>query len=162
MDGVSLPLDLSECKRIDEGEINRTCERCGKMFVPRSQSGGKPQRFCSNDCRSSFHKEAQRSQRSPTCTLPKLLPAVIEPPKPENAPRATPEPSGEFDWSSDDSIVLHHQPAVAVYINEAGGLTIRQERNWDEDQDTIIAIAPESVSEFIDKLTDLVVPSVGK
>ena len=64
---------------------------------------------------------AQRAARQCSFRL-----SYIDQPKPENAPAATPEPSGDFDWSSDHSIVLHHQPAVAVYINEAGGLTIRQ------------------------------------
>ena len=51
----------------------------------------------------------------------------------------------------------------AAYINQAGGLTIRQERSWDQDEDIIIAIAPENVGEFIDKLTDVIgIPSFGK
>ena len=79
-----------------------------------------------------FHKDAQRSQRSPTCTLPTLLPAVIDQPKPENAPRATPEPSGDFDWNDTDSVVLTEQPETAVYWNPNGDLVIRQ-RRWPDD-----------------------------
>jgi len=41
----------------------RSCEKCGKPFTPRSGSGGSVQRFCGVDCRLSFHKERQRSQR---------------------------------------------------------------------------------------------------
>jgi hypothetical protein len=41
----------------------RSCEKCGKPFMPRSGSGGSVQRFCSTHCRLSFHKERQRSQR---------------------------------------------------------------------------------------------------
>jgi hypothetical protein len=41
----------------------RSCEKCGKPFTPRSGSGGSVQRFCCIDCRLSFHKERQRSQR---------------------------------------------------------------------------------------------------
>src|SRR4051812_3423998 len=40
----------------------RTCEHCGDAFKPRTGSGGKPQKFCSIDCRVAFH--AQRDQRS--------------------------------------------------------------------------------------------------
>jgi hypothetical protein len=88
-----------------------------------------------------------------------LLFAVIPPKAAEDFDR---EAADKFDWVSDDSIVLHHQPAVAVYINSAGGLTIRQERAWNEDEDTIIAIAPENVAEFIDRLTDVIgIPSFG-
>jgi hypothetical protein len=42
----------------------RSCEKCGKPFEPRSGSGGSAQRFCSKDCRRSFHKERLRSQRT--------------------------------------------------------------------------------------------------
>ena len=41
----------------------RSCEQCGNEFVPRSGSGGSVHRFCCTDCRLSFHKERQRSQR---------------------------------------------------------------------------------------------------
>jgi hypothetical protein len=53
------------------------------------------------------------------------LPAVIDPPAPKPTADA-PEANSDFDWSDDDSIVLHEQPAIAVYINQSGGLTIRQ------------------------------------
>ena len=134
------------------------CEQCGTAFTPRS-SGGTPQRFCSADCRRAFH---DRPQRDSVHAASRGLPADIDPPEPK--PSAS-EPGAykDFDWSSDDSVVLHHQPAVAAYINQAGGLTIRQERSWDQDEDIIIAIAPENVGEFIDKLTDVIgIPSFGK
>jgi hypothetical protein len=41
----------------------RACDRCGKPFMPRTGSGGSVQRFCSADCRLSFHTERLRSQR---------------------------------------------------------------------------------------------------
>jgi len=139
------------------------CEHCGQSFESRKHGGGSPQRFCCGDCRQAFHSGAQRGQRSPACTL---LPAVIDPLKPKpsaDAPASAPEANSDFDWNADDSVVLHHQPAVAAYINQAGGLTIRQERSWDQDEDIIIAIAPENVGEFVDKLTDVIgIPSFGK
>ena len=46
--------------------IAQACEHCGGDFIPRTGSGGKPQRFCSPDCRTAFH-ERQRSQHGPTC-----------------------------------------------------------------------------------------------
>jgi hypothetical protein len=70
--------------------------------------------------------------------------------------------AADFDWFSDDSIVLRPQLAVAIYQNERGGLVIRQERNWDEDNDTFIVISPENISAFIDKITDVAgIPSFG-
>lgn len=134
-----------------------SCEQCGLAFTPRV--GGKPQRFCSVDCRRGFHDKPQRDN---VHVAPRGLPAVIDPPTPK-APADAPEAKSDFDWNEDDSVVLHHQPAVAAYINQAGGLTIRQERSWDQEDDIIIAIAPENVWEFIDKLTDVIgIPSVGK
>ena len=44
----------------------RACDRCGKPFMPRTSSGGSAQRFCSADCRLSFHTERLRSQRTTT------------------------------------------------------------------------------------------------
>ena len=34
---------------LPQGEAR--CDCCGNLFTPRSQSGGKPQRFCSIECR---------------------------------------------------------------------------------------------------------------
>jgi hypothetical protein len=96
---------------------------------------------------------SQRRNRAQPRTTAQRLPAVIEPPKQENAPQATPEPSEEFDWSKDDgSIILHEQPATAVYFNKRGELVIRQ-RRWPDD-DTFIYIAESSIADFLDKLTD--------
>jgi len=90
------------------------------------------------------------------------LPVVIDPPA-QKPPADAPEPKSDFDWVADDSIVLRQQPAIAVYISETGYLVIRQERQWNEDADTIICIAPESIDPFIDKITDVVgIPSIGK
>jgi hypothetical protein len=47
----------------------------------------------------------------------------------------------EFDWADEECVVLHHQPAIAVYPNNMGTIVIRQERHWDQDEDTIIITA---------------------
>ena len=133
------------------------CEQCGTLFTPRV--GGKPQRFCSPDCRRAVHDTRQRDN---VHVASRGLPTVVDPPEAKPSADA-PEANSDFDWNSDNSVVLHHQPAVAAYINQSGGLTIRQERAWDQDEDIIIAIAPENVGEFIDKLTDVIgIPSFGK
>jgi hypothetical protein len=137
-----------------------TCEQCGNEFQPRKH-GGEPQRFCSTECRRLFQKDKRCPQLRATAqqppqprTLPTLLPALIEPPKPENAPQATPEPSEDFDWNKDDSsIILREQPATAVYFNKEGSLVIRQHR-WPDD-DIFIYIAESSIGDFLDKLTDI-------
>jgi hypothetical protein len=75
-----------------------------------------------------------------------LLPAVIEPPKQENAPRATPEPSGDFDWNDGDSVVLTEQRETAIYWNPNGDLVIRQ-KCWPDD-DVWVVISKGSVDQF--------------
>jgi len=55
-----------------------------------------------------------------------------------------------FDWCEDSSIVLREQSAVAVYTNNTGDLVIRQERRWDEDDDTCIIITKENAQALLD------------
>lgn len=57
-----------------------------------------------------------------------------------------------FDWSNDESVVVEHQSALAVYQNQSGDVVIRQERSWDEDQDTHVVITKESLPQIIDAL----------
>ena len=142
----------------DSRKLNLECEHCGQPFTPRSGTGGKPQRFCSAECRAASHNKPQRSQRSPTCSNGVQLPAVTQPAE-KDAPQAA--PAGDFDWSDTDSVVLPEQPATACYFNPCGELVIRQKR-WPDD-DSFIYIAPNLISEFIDKLTGIIgVPSVGR
>lgn len=58
------------------------------------------------------------------------------------------EPEAEFDWFTDPSVVIRHQRATAIYENASGGITIRQERDWNEDQDPVMAIASENAFVF--------------
>jgi hypothetical protein len=40
----------------------------------------------------------------------------------------------DFDWYGDsESVVVRHQPAIAVYLNPHGEVVIRQEGQYDED-----------------------------
>lgn len=133
----------------------RRCEQCGKPFDRRKHGGGSPQRFCNQKCRIAWHA----SQRKPACTVEA---AVIDPAL-EQSPEDAPEDGENFSWTSDENVVLREQPATAVYFNQSGGLVIRQERAWYQDDDPFIHIAPNCIEEFIDKLTDLAgVPSFGK
>jgi hypothetical protein len=73
------------------------------------------------------------------------------------------QPGDDFDWAHDDSVVLRHQPGVAVYINQRDDLVIRQEGQYHPDEDVFIYISPNNIQDFIDKLTDICgIPSVGK
>jgi hypothetical protein len=137
-----------------------SCDQCGGLFKPRSGSGGKPQRFCSRECRTAFHSEGQRPQRGPTSDAQTVAPRVAapEPPKP-----ALTDDWRDFDWRDDDSIILRAQNAIAIYINGQGALVIRRQQDWpNEDEDTIIVISPDNIMPFVDRLTDIVgIPSVG-
>ena len=136
------------------------CDQCGEPFEPRSKSGGKPQRFCSPECRAAFHAQPQRGQRSPTCSAPSL-PAAVEDPKPKAAPGAPAKDSEDFDWSDDSVVVIREQPETAIYFNPTGGLVIRQRNGWDEDH--YVYINAPLIGIFIDKLCDVVgIPSLGR
>jgi len=78
---------------------------------------------------------------------------VITPTSTKN--QTPPADDGEFKWSDDESIIVPEQHAVAAYFNPAGGLVIRQERAWDQEEDTIIVIAQANVDRFLDRLTDI-------
>jgi hypothetical protein len=51
----------------------------------------------------------------------------------------------DFDWTSDDSIAVHDQPAIAIYANGCGQVVLRRERSWDEEDDCFIHISKENV-----------------
>jgi hypothetical protein len=94
----------------------------------------------------------------------RALAVVPTRPKPdaEAKPDAKPRKSDDFDWHDDDSIILRHQPAVAIYFNDTGGLVIRQERDWCEERDTCVIIAESNTQKFLDKLCDtLGIGSIG-
>ena len=59
-------------------------------------------------------------------------------------PAEAQEDSWTFDWREDPSIVCEEQPALAVYTNPRGQCVLRQERRWDEEDDTVILICCEN------------------
>ncbi|MDG4908438.1 hypothetical protein P9228_18600 [Mesorhizobium sp. WSM4898] len=66
--------------------------------------------------------------------------------------RATPEPEQKWtmDWVNGQEVAIEHQAAIAVYTNAAGGIAIRQERSWDEEEDTFIVLStPEAARRLI-------------
>jgi hypothetical protein len=56
----------------------------------------------------------------------------------------------DFDWNTDDSIVLREQRATAVYHNRLGELIIRQKAAWDDERDTFVYITSENVTAFLE------------
>jgi hypothetical protein len=58
----------------------------------------------------------------------------------------------DFDWATDDSVILQEQRATAVYQNRFGGLVIRQEKTWDEESDPYVVISAENAVTFMEAL----------
>jgi hypothetical protein len=54
----------------------------------------------------------------------------------------------DFDWSTDNSVVVKPQPGVAVYENKAGDVVIRTQ-DITGDEDHFAFIAPEGVPAVI-------------
>ncbi len=65
--------------------------------------------------------------------------------------------SDDFEWNADnEDIVQHSVRGVAAYINACGNITIRQERDWDEDQDMIVVLTVNSARHLAEKLKELI------
>ena len=65
--------------------------------------------------------------------------------------------SDDFEWRAEnEDVVQHSVQGVAAYINQYGNITLRQERNWDEDQDTIVVLTLESARRLAEKLKELI------
>ena len=130
---------LDTTSRVDPASLfddsKPLCDQCGKPFDPRSGSGGKPQRFCSSECRIAFHNEPQRGQRSPTCIAPSL-PAAVEEPKPKAAPAAI----GEDD-SADYCWAVPSQARIECSLTVDDTLEIEQISPIHEDENIRIDVA---------------------
>jgi hypothetical protein len=143
---------LDTTSRVDPASLfdgsKPLCDQCGKPFEPRSGSGGKPQRFCSSECRTAFHNEPQRGQRNPTCiaqNLPAVLgasaatgrpPEPVEPPTPEPAP----EPAGEDD-SADYCWAVPSQASIECSLTNDDEIEIEQISPIHEDENIRIDVA---------------------
>jgi hypothetical protein len=122
------------------------CENCGSVFEPRKGSGGKPQRFCSPQCR----KGSQRPND--------VVPNVNDAPRVgEDVGRGVGLDVGdetrEFNWAAPDNcIALESQLTTVLYRNRDDSLVIRQ-WNWPDD-DHYIVITKQNIGAFLDKLAD--------
>ncbi len=65
--------------------------------------------------------------------------------------------SDKFEWGADNpDIVQHSVQGVAVFINQYGDISVIQERNWDEDEDTCIRLTFSGARELSEKLKELI------
>lgn len=56
----------------------------------------------------------------------------------------------DFDWNTDDAVILKEQRATAVYHNRLGELIIRQQARWNDERDTFVYVTPENVTAFLE------------
>lgn len=137
------------------------CRACGLSFNPRGP--GRKQVFCSTACRRAYHDRGQGVEgaavkRGQTSTF-----------EDDNS-----DPHGvksqickfadlEFDWLTADEVCIPEQQGIAVYELKSGGVVIRQQRAWCDDEDSMIEVKPENLQKLIDRLCDLAgILSVGK
>jgi hypothetical protein len=53
-------------------------------------------------------------------------------------------------WSPhDDTVIIHEQPAIRVYVNQYDEVTIMRKSVWDKDEDEAIYIRPENLPALI-------------
>jgi hypothetical protein len=138
---------------LDDRTHKDGCDECGKAFKPRTGTGGSPQRFCSTNCRLSFHAESQRSQRGPACDAPTRLPATEE------------QPALQHETSEDEDgfVLMGQQDYVEVAWDQHGNLLLRQNRLFEGDQE--LRISRDYFPQFVtalDVLRELVADAIRK
>jgi hypothetical protein len=164
--GETLP-NQATVDAIDQAgaEARDCCQQCLGPFTPR-KSGGKAQRFCSPECRATFHN-GERSTNHSDDTLPLAKPCEPSREHPEDlvgiglgaASRAVvlfPKPveREHFDWGAGNpDIVVVSQPATAIYLNPWDQIVIRQEaETGDDDDDHFVRFTRENLPALIARL----------
>jgi hypothetical protein len=71
---------------LDGQADQRTCDQCGKLFMPRQHTGGSVQRFCRGGCRLAWHMERQRIERNGLYAGQPKVPATQQPASNETLP----------------------------------------------------------------------------
>ena len=130
----------------------RPCDQCGKLFKPRNGTGGSPQRFCSTDCRLSFHAEGQRGQRRPACSAPGTPPAVLQPTSESEACEAR-----------KGFVPIGQQDFIAVAWDRQGNLLLRQSRLYEGDHE--LRVSRNYFPQFVralDVLREVIVDAIRK
>ena len=138
-----------------ENSQHTICERCCRTFEPRKGSGGKPQRYCSPECRKGTLPNA------PTSEIPNVQ--RTRNPTPKAAKEVGRDvgngvgdegDSEEFRWNDED-IVVPCQSPIAIYRNPSGGIVIRQDQTAFYDDDHWIVVLPENLPRLIRRLQEI-------
>jgi hypothetical protein len=65
----------------------------------------------------------------------------------------------EFDWNpandTDHSVVVRHQPAIAVYFNPHDAVVIRQQDQYDESTDHFVFITKDNVRKVVERMLEV-------
>jgi hypothetical protein len=114
----------------------RICERCGNTFEPRKNSGGKPQRFCSPQCRKSIVPNAK--------------------PNAESAPSVGEVVGKDLGKDvgqdiGDEDIVVPEQLKIEVYFKRLGDVVIMQEAS----HGPYVRVRPENLPFLIRRLQEI-------
>ena len=54
-----------------------------------------------------------------------------------------------MDWNHGQEVIIREQRSIAVYTNPHGGVVIREEQTWDEENDTFIVLATTAAVEAL-------------
>jgi hypothetical protein len=87
---------------------------------------------------------------------PNTLGATKQPepkPAPQAAVTALPQ-DDDFDWYGKE-VIIHEQPATAIYFNPQGALVIRQRAFDCGDDDPFVFISRKNIADFIERLIRL-------
>ena len=57
-----------------------------------------------------------------------------------------------FDWTNNHAVAVDQQDAIAVYSNDNGEVVIRRQKDWNENEDSVIVVAPAYVRQFIEAI----------
>jgi hypothetical protein len=130
-----------------EPASDTSCRQCGTTFKPRV--GGKPQTFCTPECRRAFHDSnvGNVGERETLMTAPQNAPTGFRKPVEQE------DTADDFDWHG-DSVMLREQPRTAIYFNLDGDLVIRQRASYPDEEDPFIFIAKANQQTFLDALCD--------
>jgi hypothetical protein len=60
----------------------------------------------------------------------------------------------DFDWITDDSVIIPRQPAIAVYFNKCDEIVIRQGADY-PDEDRFVYVRRENLAPLIHRLQEI-------
>jgi hypothetical protein len=154
---IQLPLvaadDISATTELPEAPTKVRCEQCGSPFEPRNGSGGRPQKFCSEQCRRSFH-----SLRTPTPPTPDVGNCVGPNQIPDEKPpiiRSPKSPPALDPLDDAKCIVIENQLRVSVYLGKDNDVIIAEDGQYGRDDSCRICIAKHNLDLLIDRLEDI-------